>query len=295
MELHHDLRLPSPFQRLPWPVADSKEVEVYLKRDDLIHPFVSGNKWRKLQGYIREYRETGATMLASYGGYYSNHLLALAAAGALLRIPVKGYVRGEKPENEGYIIRLCRLLGMSLDFMCREDFAEKKRARIGYLAEKDCYYVPEGGYGLPGLEGVQHIREELPFVPDRIITAVGTGTTLAGLSLAYADTRVSIEGIVVLKGMDSLEREVQALWGDMPHASVVWHQRFHEGGYAKTSDRLLEFTRTFIRDTGILIDPVYTAKMLMAAHTLLEEDYFSRGEKIVCLHTGGTIAGLSLL
>lgn len=290
-----DLRIPSPLQRLLLPGAESHGVELYLKRDDLIHPFVSGNKWRKLQGYIADAEKAGATRLASFGGAYSNHLLALAAAGALLKISVKGFVRGEQPATEGHVLRLCRLLGMELEFLSRTAFAETKRRHPVFDQETGDYYIPEGGYGLPGIKGVAAIREELPFVPDHIITAVGTGTTLAGLAAAYAGTAAKIEGIVVLKGMDSLAAEVNVLLQDGRAATYALHHRFHEGGYAKSSERLQAFIRAFIRDTGILIDPVYTGKMLMATSTLLEEGYFARGTKIVCLHTGGTIGGLSLL
>jgi 1-aminocyclopropane-1-carboxylate deaminase len=290
-----DLRLPSPFHRLSLPLADHAGVALYLKRDDLIHPFVSGNKWRKLQSYIADAGKAGATRLASFGGAYSNHLLALAATGALLHMPVQGYVRGEQPATEGHMLRLCRLLGMEMVFLPRDEFADMKRNRQGMDISAGTYYIPEGGYGLPGLSGVAAIREELPFVPDHIITAVGTGTTLAGLAAAYAGTAAKIEGIVVLKGMDSLAAEVSALLQERSAATYVLHHQFHEGGYAKSSDRLLAFIRAFIRDTGILIDPVYTGKMLMATSALLEEGYFDRGSKVVCLHTGGTIGGLSLL
>ncbi len=272
-----------------------KNLTLFMKRDDLIHPFISGNKWRKLKYILRDAQQNQKTALATFGGAYSNHLLAVACAGAMYGFRTTGFVRGEELEIKNPVLKMCHLFGMRLIFIARGDYREKEVFYSKYLNNAaDTYLIPEGGSCHEAIPGVAEIIEELPALYDHIFTATGTGGTVAGLARGAADKKLAtlVHGIAVIKGAEYLNNEIFKWIGDLPYQL---HLNFHRGGYAKTDNELVVFARNFARNTGIVIEPIYTAKMLLAMVQLAEEDYFKPGSRILCIHTGGVWGGNGLL
>lgn len=276
-------------------VFAEKGIEVFMKRDDLIHPFISGNKWRKLKYVLRDARDKQKTMLATFGGAFSNHLLAVACAGATFGFKTTGFVRGEELEIKNPVLKMCHLFGMRLIFIPRNDYRDKEIVYQKYFNnDPSVYFVPEGGSCLEALPGVAEIIGELTDTYDEIFTASGTGGTLAGLALGVHQQQLStrVNGIAVIKGGEYLNQEIKNWIGEIP---FQLHTQFHRGGYGKTDNELIVFARNFARNSGIVIEPIYTAKMLMALIQLAGEDYFKPGSKILTIHTGGVWGGNGLL
>lgn len=276
-------RIPSPVHEVKFDAFRERNVEVFMKRDDLIHPIVSGNKWRKLQGYVKQAQEQECHSIITYGGAFSNHLVATAAAGAILGLKTTGIIRGNHADLNNPVLTLCRLFGMSCKRVSNVEYDELHRIE---RIEKGCYYIPEGGYGKPGILGCKAIIEELQDSYNHIFCAVGTGTTLAGMSEALLEKgrEEQLHGISVLKGATSLESEIKSL---TPQANFSLYHEFHHGGYAQVSDELSKFIKDFTGSTGVLLDPVYTGKMMYAVKTLVEQGVIKDNSRVLCLHTGG--------
>jgi len=277
----------SPIEPLRLPEFEAKGVRVAIKRDDLIHPFISGNKWRKLKHILAAAASGGKTHLVSFGGTWSNHLLALACAGARFGFQTSAFVRGEQVVNPN--LSLCRIFGMHLYFVDRLAYRNKPALFQEYFgSDKNAYFVDEGGYGLPGAQGCSELWDELDMEYDHVFCACGTGTTLAGLQQGKASRglRSCLHGVPVLSGGDFIADAVATLCsGDT--AGIELHTEYHFGGYAKSTPELDAFIRRFCADTGILIEPVYTGKVLFALMDLIAREYFRQGETILILHTGG--------
>ncbi len=257
-----------------------------MKRDDLIHPFISGNKWRKLQGIVRDAQKSRATALVTFGGAWSNHLLATACVGAQLGIKTVGFVRGETVSNA--VLTICSLYGMELIFVSRQDYQDK-RALFQDFQERQsqAYFIDEGGYSIHALSGVGTVVEEInENAYDHLFCACGTGTTLAGLSKAIHQRRdnIQLHGVPVLKGGDGLTTQIKNLY---PDAAYQWHPEYSFGGYAKTKPELLTFIKSFCAQTGILIEPVYTGKLCYAVVDLIKKEVILPHERVLILHTGG--------
>ena len=282
------LSLPSPLQEVhyaPWKEAG---VSVFFKRDDLIHPLVSGNKWRKLYGHLKVFRQRSAGRVVTFGGTYSNHLVAVAAACRYLGIPAIAVVRGEIDEQNP-ALQLVRSEGMTLYPVSRADYRLKDTAAfISELKSRwgaDTYILPEGGSGEAGLAGCRQILEEITIPFDHIVTACGTGTTLAGIT-RYLPAGSRAIGISVLKGPDTLTDAVGRLAGSDRFKVITG---YHLGGYGRKDDRLLSFIRQFQQATSIPLDFVYTGKMVYAVDDLIRKRYFAPGSRLVLLHTGGIL------
>lgn len=287
-------QIPSPITQLHFPLFEKSELKLFLKRDDLIHPIISGNKWRKLKYVLEDAEKKGQKHLVSFGGAYSNHLLALACAGAAYRFRTTAFVRGEKPEKSNPTLFLCSLFGMELLYVSRESYKNKQQLfsdRFGNMRE--CRFIDEGGTSLHAVQGCAEMIAELPEEYDSIFCAAGTGTTMAGIAkgASVSGSKCVIEGIAVLKDASFLEAEVEKIAPGLRNWKL--HTDFHEGGYAKCSADLLAFIRDFARNTGILLDQVYTGKMLKGLFTLAEQDYFKSGSRILAVHTGGWTGLLS--
>jgi 1-aminocyclopropane-1-carboxylate deaminase len=282
---------PTPVQHLDLLWCRKADIELYLKRDDLIHPFISGNKWRKLKFHVETFKKGNFSKLVTFGGAFSNHLLATACAGAMQGIATIGIVRGDAVDPENPVLSLCRIFGMQLMPVSKEIYAEKDLSQI-LKEEENLYRVEEGGRGADGVKGCLSIIEELTETYDHIFVAVGTGTTLAGLVKATKEKglRTKIHGIAVLKDADYLKEYIRQQSGS---ADFVLHTDAHRGGYAKTDAELVDFIKAFASNTGILLDPIYTGKMMLAIKSLAEEGYFSKGAKVLAIHTGGLTGLLS--
>jgi len=258
------------------------EGDVYIQRDDLIHPLVSGNKWRKLQYHILYAKEEGKTRLVTFGGAYSNHLLATAAAGAILGLQTAAFLRADEPINNHYL-RAAQLYGMQLIPVSRDEYRQKEELFTRHFGEDPTVYcIAEGGAGVAAWEGVASIVKALPFAPDYMLHASATATTAIGLgkgiqACGYA-TRVY--AVAVLNNAGEQRQLIQEA-GLSETVEVLDGYTF--GGYAKTTESLMDFVKSAIAQSGILFDPVYTGKALWALRDLALQ---GRG---VFLHTGGSM------
>lgn len=268
-------------------------MDVLVKRDDLIHPVVSGNKWRKLKYIVEHANELGFTHLISMGGPHSNHLHALAYLGKQMGFRTTGIVRGHH-KFLSPTLRDISEWGMDLEFVSRESFRELRTHR-NYNAQpgliRDGYWIPEGGYNPLALHGIADMVAELTEPYDIIVAPCGTGSTLAGMIRAVP-VNTQVTGFSALKGDGYIEREVQALLaasGGPPKQGVEWcvTYDYHCGGFAKTKPELEEFVAQFESEFGFQVDPVYTGKMFYGLFDLIESNAFDRGSRIIAVHTGG--------
>ena len=284
-------RLPSPLQELPDPRFTRHGLRLLLKRDDLVHPELTGNKWRKL---VPNLRASGGRTLVTFGGAYSNHLRATAAAGRLLGVPTVGVVRGEelagRPLNPS--LARCAADGMRLHFVDRSTYRRKTEpdvlARVLRAAgAQDAYVVPEGGSNAEAVRGCRALGEELRGRADVVGVACGTGGTLAGLAAGLApDQRVL--GIPVLRG-GFLAAGIEALQAQAfggRRGDWTLDDRFHCGGYGRTGPELEAFADDFEQRHGVPVARLYVAKLLYALVTLTEEGTHPRGTTIAAVITG---------
>jgi 1-aminocyclopropane-1-carboxylate deaminase len=274
----------SPIQQLKHP----SRTNIWVKRDDLIDPYISGNKWRKLKYILEEAKNLKKDHLVTFGGAYSNHLVATAAACARNGLKSTAFVRGEVVENE--ILLLCSLFGMQLIFTGRTDYREKHLLFNKYFAEDpQAFFVDEGGAGPSAVQGCAEIIAELPPDIDHLFCAAGTGTTAAGLlkGILASESKTILHVVPVLKGGDFITNEIAGYTGSLEQ--LVLHTDYHFGGYAKTQPELISFIKRFVAEEGILIDPVYTAKLFFAIDDLIKKQYFKTTDKIAAVHTGGLL------
>jgi len=284
--------IPTPLQRLSNAALDRAGVQLYIKRDDLIHPTVSGNKWRKLKYNLLDAQARKAQVILTFGGAYSNHLYATAAAGRAAGFKTIGIVRGLELEGKvNPTLQFCREQGMQLHFVTREEYRQRHSqeylddvaARFGYP-----YLVPEGGTTELALKGVAEmvfeIKDQLGSMPDWIATAAGTGGTAAGILSAGANALA----FSALKGGDFLQEDIYQLVKECRQpGSLTLLTDYHFGGYAKWNDQLLAFMRDFRTEFDIQLEQVYTAKMFYGLFDLVHKGYFKLGTSIVAVHTGG--------
>ncbi len=271
----------------------SSVVESSILRLDKLHPIVSGNKWFKLRYYIEDAIANKATTIASFGGPYSNHLVALAFAAKENNLKSIGYVRATKEDTLTPSLQEALAYGMQLEFMGRTHFQAIKNDLLkANNKENAVYFIDEGGYGELGAKGAATILNEYCKDYTTIIAAVGTGTMLAGLIQAAAPHQ-NIIGIPVLKNEKSIESEIKTLLKDSTKQFTLLHN-FHQGGYAKTNPALIAFMNQLWETEKIPSDIVYTGKLLMAVESLLKENYFKAGTKLLVIHSGGLQGNRSL-
>ncbi|MCF5769518.1 1-aminocyclopropane-1-carboxylate deaminase/D-cysteine desulfhydrase [Aeromonas veronii] len=287
--------LPSSLQRLHHPLLTRYGVELWCKRDDLIHPAISGNKWRKLKYHLQHAKEHGKRHLLSFGGAYSNHIHALAAAGCQSGLRTTGIIRGEYDAVSNSTLRDALRWGMDLVFVDRQSY--RRRQDPDWLAQfdaPDTLIVPEGGSSPLAIPGVAELVGEVPFSPDLWVLPCASGGTLAGLIAGKRD-REQILAIAVLKGGGFIADEVCRLH---PAAANIPGWRIaldhHDGGYAKFSPALWQWVQDFSTDTGLPLEPIYSGKAMWGLFRELAAGRIATGSKIVFIHTGGMqgLAGL---
>ena len=278
------------------PSYSNTQYQVSLLRLDQLHPVVSGNKWYKLKFYIQEAIDKKASSIVSFGGPYSNHLVALAYAAKENNFKSMGYVRANK--NEPITPSLAEAIGygMQLEFIGRTHFQSIKNELIKKNKEDQAtsiYFINEGGYGTIGANGASTIlSSSATSAFDYIIAAVGTGTMLAGI-INSAGPHQKVIGIPILKNESSLEAEINALVTNKDANWKLLHQ-FHEGGYAKINPRLIKFMNELWTIEKIPTDIVYTGKLLLAVKELILRNYFEANSKILMIHSGGLQGNRSL-
>ena len=279
----------SPLQQL----KQASRSQIRIKRDDLIDPYISGNKWRKLKYILQEAKRQQKTHLITFGGSYSNHLVATAAACARAGLQSSAFVRGEEVDNE--MLMLCKLYGMELKFTERASYKDKQFLfKMHYGNDHNAFFVDEGGASLEGTIGCSEIIAELPLDTDHIFCAAGTGTTAAGLlkGIQERGLKTQLHVVPVLKGGTFIADEIALYTQDL--SALHLHTDYHFGGYAKTSPELIRYIQTFTAEEGVLLDPVYTGKMFFALEDLLRSGAFAKTERIVALHTGGLLGLLGM-
>lgn len=292
----------APVQLLKWRLADTFGLEVAMRREDLLHPTLGGNKFYKLAGHLDAFRKSGAYRLLSFGGAFSNHLYALAAAGHELNIPTVGIVRGEKPERLSPTLQDATGLGMELVFISRAEYRLKSNPQ--WLAKlrlrfADAYVIPEGGGDALGSEGCMvwaaAAAAASPWRPDVMCVAVGTGGTAAGVLAANVSKEV--EAFLVLSGtpaeITDMETEIVTRACGLTAKERYQLPSFHLesnyscGGYARLPAELRQFIGEFEAETGVPLDPVYTAKMMWGIAHKARSGQWQPGTRILVLHSGG--------
>ena len=276
------------------PVLTKHQVQLFIKRDDLIHPFISGNKWRKLKYNLEEAHELGKKHLVSFGGAYSNHILALACAGAKFNFQTSAFIRGEEVNNE--MLAICKIFGMQLIFTDRTSYKDKIKLYNDFAkTNEQTYFIDEGGAGKLAEKGCREIVKELAQEYDELFCAAGTGTTVAGIinQVNSMNLKTNIHIISVLKCYESMNQDINQLLDNRTHYHI--HHDYHFGGYAKTKPELLDTIKDFASQTGILTDPVYTGKTIYAVLDQVQKGAIKKGSKVLMIHTGGLFGILGML
>lgn len=270
--------------------------KVHVLRLDLIHPVISGNKWFKLKEYFQEAGMLNKKTILTFGGAYSNHIAATAAAAKLAGFKSIGIIRGEKPANVSHTLQNASEQGMALYFISRTDYKNKliPKEVFDQHREEDIYIIEEGGFGIKGVEGAEGILHQIDSSSyTHIIDSVGTGTTVAGL-LESSEKDQSIIGLSALKNNYSLLQQVEGLVSEENKKRFSLLHDYHFGGYAKYSVPLINFMNEWYRLTGIPSDFVYTGKLFFAVRDLICKNYFPPGSKILVIHSGGLQGNQSL-
>ncbi len=291
-----------PLQHLQWNLAKQKGIDVLVRRDDLIDTHVSGNKFYKLFYNLRAAQALGHSQLLSFGGAYSNHLYALAAAANTYGFKAIGVVRGERPKQLSATLLDAEAWGMQLHFVSRADYREKcsdelmleVKARYG-----DFFEIPEGGanaYGVMGTKALgAAIYQQVKSDYTAVCVAAGTANTLAGVAVGLAQDNSlqragSVLGFSVLKGEGQLGAGLINHQKSLGCEAANWRliSGYHGGGYAKKlPNDLRQFLFEFERETKLILDPVYTLKMCWGVAQLLAQNYWPRGSRLILVHTGG--------
>ena len=283
---------PSPIQEIRSEILRSRDIRLFIKRDDLLHQEISGNKIRKLKYNIIQAKHDGYKTLLTFGGAYSNHIYAVAAAGEIYGFNTIGVIRGEKYENLNPTLTFATSKGMHLHYISRTNYREKYTDKILKELNKEYgkfYLIPEGGTNSLALKGCTEIVDEIDMDCDIITTCCGTGGTIGGI-IAGLNGRNYAIGFPVLKDGGFLRQNILdhiRKYNDQIYLN--WHLEldYHFGGYARYSSQLVNFINEFKKDHGIPLDPVYTGKMMYGIFDMIQKKSIKRGTTILCIHTGG--------
>jgi 1-aminocyclopropane-1-carboxylate deaminase len=269
-------------------IPNKRGVELYIKREDKLHAFVSGNKYRKLKYNLFEADNSGFETLLTFGGAYSNHIAAVASAGRLLGFNTIGVIRGQELENkidDNPTLRFAIQNGMQFKFVSREAYRNKTNEEfVEYLKDEfgDFYLIPEGGTNVLAIKGCEEILNNSDTDFDYLCCAVGTGGTISGLINGSKPSQ-QVLGFPALKG-DFLKEDISKFATKNNWKLIT---DYHFGGYAKINTQLVSFINQFKDVNNIPLDPVYTSKMLFGIFDLIEKNYFPKNSKILAIHTGG--------
>lgn len=275
----------------------SNAITVVIKREDLIHPFVSGNKFRKLKYNLLEAKKKHYETLLTFGGAFSNHIAAVAYAGKENGFKTIGIIRGEELQNkiiDNPTLLFAQNCGMQLEFISREAYRSKSEPSfLDGLKQQfgDFYHIPEGGTNLLAIQGCEEIltTEDAEF--DYICCSIGTGGTISGIINSVLPHQ-KVLGFPALKG-DFLNEEIRNFVHNDNWELIT---EYHFGGYAKVNEVLIQFINQFYAENQIPLDPIYTGKMVFGVIDLIQKNYFPAGSKILLIHTGGLqgIQGMNL-
>lgn len=285
------LRLPSPLVEIRDELVESRGMRLYLKRDELIHPELPGNKWRKLKYNIAAAEEHGASTLLTFGGAYSNHIRATAAVGRYFDFKTIGIIRGERQSTLNDVLAYATSCGMQLFYMNRTEYRQKTnpsaiadlRARFG-----DFYLIPEGGSNALAVKGCSELVNEIDVDFDVVCCPCGTGGTLAGISAALHHGQRAVGFSVLRGGTFLVDKVIELQRQSIGTVRNNWtiETEFHFGGFARRTSELDNFVKHFTQKHGLTLDWVYVAKMMFGILTLIERDAFDAGANIVAVITG---------
>ena len=274
----------------------SKGITLEIKREDLLHPFVSGNKFRKLKYNVLQAKAENQSVLLTFGGAFSNHIAAVAYAGKEQGFETIGVIRGDELRDkisENPTLSFAQECGMRFEFVTREAYRHKtETAFIEQLQAQfgSFYLVPEGGTNDLAVKGCEEILTEFDAHFDFVCSAVGTGGTISGL-INSALPHQKVLGFPALKG-DFLQNEIHKFVNNKNWELIT---DYHFGGYGKVTTEFIEWMNWFYAQTGIPLDPIYTGKMVFGVMDLIQRNYFPPKSKILMIHTGGLqgIAGMN--
>ncbi len=280
-----------PTTRIQESLLTKADVSLYIQREELVHPTLSGNKWYKLKYNILKAREEGYETLLTFGGAYSNHIYATAAAGKLFGFKTIGIIRGEQAQPLNETLRFAQDCGMQLQHLSREAFQHKNDpGMIAQLQDQwgRFYLLPEGGTNLLAVRGCEEMGRQAAHY-DVVCVSVGTGGTLAGVAMAMKGQN-RLLGFSALKNGQFLTEEIHRLMD--AYKGTVYHNfqiidQYHFGGYAKFKPALIDFINQFNQRHRILLDPVYTGKMMFGLYDMIRQGYFSEGSRLLVIHSGG--------
>jgi 1-aminocyclopropane-1-carboxylate deaminase len=298
------MQLPSPVKQIHLLAFNNKNIKLFVKRDDLIHEMISGNKWRKLKFNVKQCRALKHEQILTFGGAYSNHLLATAAACKNEELKSIGIVRGEElNDGSNHMLQQCAAFGMQLVFVSRDEYAlrhEKEYHEELVLRFPGAMVIPEGGANYYGMIGCQEIMAETDNDFDYVFVAQGTGTTSCGILLSIPE-HTQLVVVPVLKGFDS-HNEMRKLFSysgfpmeiiDELLAQVCVMDAHHFGGYAKYSEELLGRMEKVFNETAVPLDPIYSGKAFVAMLDFIEKHNL-HDAKILFVHTGGILGGKAI-
>lgn len=269
-------------------LLSDKKVRVLVQREDLIHTHVSGNKWRKLKYNLLEAKKKGYSKVLTFGGAFSNHIVATAAATAEMKLQSIGLIRGEERLPLNPTLVQAEAFGMQFQYVDRGRYREK--ANIDWSHNYPNYYIiPEGGTNALAVKGCEEIIQNHDF--DVVCCACGTGGTIAGI-INSLELHQKAVGFPVLKEADFLRNDIQQY---VKNSNWELCLDYHFGGYAKVDKNLIDFVNDFKKAHDIPLDPVYTGKLFFGVFDLIAKDYFREGTTILLIHTGGLqgIAGMN--
>lgn len=288
-----------PLIKIEEPAFEKKGIELYVLREDLIHPEISGNKWRKLKYNLKEAREKGYTQILTYGGCYSNHIAATAAAGRDFGLKTIGIIRGDEILPYNPTLEHAHKNGMEFKFISREQYRGNNKYEKQFLDELNVefskfYLLPEGGSNVLAVKGCVEIIKNINTEFDAICCACGTGGTISGI-IASVDETKKVMGFPALKGGEFLKKDILRLLVDYSNSLTViiknnnWelNTNYHFGGFAKISTELVNFITEFKEKHNILLDLIYTRKMMYGLYDLIKNTEQLNNKKIIAVHTGG--------
>ena len=270
----------------------NKNTNVYIKREDLLHPIISGNKWRKLKYNLVEAKDKGYKTILTFGGAYSNHIHATAFAGKIFGFNTIGIIRGEEHQPLNPTLKDATEFGMKIYYVSRSEYRKKTDKNfIEMLHQKfgDFYHVPEGGSNNLAVKGGTEIVQDINIDFDYIVSACGTGGTLAGVICGLDGNKEAI-GVSALKGAGFLNENVSKFVKDYSGKNYYnWKIKldYHFGGFAKTKPEQIAYMKEFEELNNIQLDPIYTSKMIYGIYDMIKNGEIKKEATIIALHTGG--------
>ena len=286
-------------QQLFHPLFKEKGVAVFILRDDLLHPGISGNKWRKLKYNLLAVAEKDVKTIVTVGGSHSNHIAAVAEAGKVFGFKTIGLIRGYEAYRTNVTLSKAAKNGMEIRFFDKKAFKELETVYLPQLIAEivDFEFVPMGGGNLLGMKGCVEINADINENTTHILSACGTGSTLAGI-IAGAKENQQLIGFPAMKNGAFMYGDVAQYledFGTQKHAKYVINTDYHFGGFAKLKTELVDFINQFNTDHGFALDGIYNGKMMFGLYDLIKNDYFPKGSVITAIHTGGVQGNLGLM